>query len=44
VDKIITCNNTPHLCLFAKKDIKAGEEILYYYGVKDQPWHAEVPL
>ena len=25
---------TPHLCLFAARDLEAGEQILYDYGVK----------
>ena len=30
------------LCLFAKQDIKAGEELRYFYGDENLPWHAEV--
>lgn len=38
----IVIGNTPHLCLFATRDIECGEEILYFYGLKDQPWYPEV--
>jgi len=34
-------NSVPTLCLFATKDIPAGTEILYDYGVK-VPWEFEV--
>jgi len=33
--------SVPTLCLFAIRDIKAGTEILYDYGVK-VPWEFEV--
>lgn len=36
--KIVTYQ-TPYLCLFATEDIKAGQEILYFYGRTDQPWY-----
>ncbi|KAK6490704.1 hypothetical protein HHUSO_G5333 [Huso huso] len=36
----IEVNNTPHLCLFAVIDIKAGEEITYDYGGLDLPWRS----
>ena len=32
-------NTHKHLCLFALKNIKANEEILYWYGEEDLPWH-----
>jgi len=41
MDKVLSFKK-PHLCLFAKKDILPGEEILYFYGVMDQPWYKEV--
>lgn len=28
----------PYLCLFAIRDIKEHEEILYDYGIKNLPW------
>ena len=34
--------NVPHLCLFAIKDIDIGEEIVYFYGVDNLPWHERV--
>jgi SET domain-containing protein len=30
--KIIVCNGYPRLCLFALRDIDAGEELRYDYG------------
>ncbi|KAK6485791.1 hypothetical protein HHUSO_G11666, partial [Huso huso] len=33
-------NKSPHLCLFAVTDIKAGEEITYDYGGLDLPWRS----
>ena len=33
-----------HLCLFALKNIKADEEILYWYGEEDLPWHFYLDL
>ena len=32
----------PHLCLFAIRDIKQGEELLYDYGVDNLPWMNQV--
>ncbi|XP_069105783.1 N-lysine methyltransferase KMT5A-like [Argopecten irradians] len=31
-------NETPHLCLYAAKQITPGEEIRYDYGVTNLPW------
>ena len=42
MEKIVLIGNIPHLCLFATRDIEHGEEILYFYGLKDQPWYPEV--
>ncbi|KAJ8023168.1 N-lysine methyltransferase KMT5A-B [Holothuria leucospilota] len=37
--KVIPDNKgQPALCLFAHRDIIAGEELLYDYGIKDLPW------
>ncbi|XP_054862388.1 uncharacterized protein LOC118469710 [Amphiprion ocellaris] len=36
--KTIAVTGIPHLCLFALKDIKPGEEITYNYGDSDWPW------
>ena len=35
-------NNKPILCLFATRNINAGEEILYDYGQKNYPWEKKV--
>ena len=37
VMKIVEVDNTPHLCIFATKDIEA-EELRYDYGVSNLPW------
>ncbi|XP_016114813.1 uncharacterized protein [Sinocyclocheilus grahami] len=39
--KKIDVNGKPHLCLFALKDIKGGEEITYDYGGDDCPWRTQ---
>ena len=38
VMKIVEVDNNPHLCIFATKDIEAGEELRYDYGVPNLPW------
>jgi hypothetical protein len=35
--KLIIDDGTPHLCLYATKTIKIGEQLLYDYG--DDPSH-----
>lgn len=40
--KKIEVEGKPHLCLFALKDIKDGEEITYDYGGGDCPWRMQV--
>ncbi|KAL4009077.1 hypothetical protein ACER0C_002929 [Sarotherodon galilaeus] len=40
--RTITVNGQPHLCLFAIKDIKPGEEITYNYGDSYWPWRVKV--
>ncbi|GAA6102188.1 uncharacterized protein LOC125141181 isoform X1 [Tachysurus ichikawai] len=40
--KKIEVDRRPHLCLFALKDIKQGQEITYDYGGTDWPWHSKV--
>lgn len=42
--RTITVNGKPHLCLFAIKDIKPGEEITYNYGDSDWPWRVKVHI
>lgn len=39
--KVIKHEKSTFLCLFAKRDIKGGDEIRYDYGVKDLPWRAK---
>jgi SET domain-containing protein len=39
---VTTHNNKPILCLFATREINAGEEILYDYGEKNYPWENKV--
>ncbi|XP_069109191.1 N-lysine methyltransferase KMT5A-A-like [Argopecten irradians] len=34
-------NGAPHLCLYATKPIKSGDEIRYDYGVSNLPWRVE---
>lgn len=36
--KLINVEGENHLCLFAVKDIPAGSELRYNYGVEDAPW------
>lgn len=38
--KILDVDGKPHLCLFAIKDIDAGEEISYDYGGHNLPWRS----
>ncbi|XP_026119128.1 uncharacterized protein LOC113098313 [Carassius auratus] len=40
--KTIIVNETPHLCLFAVRDITAGEELTYNYGDSNWAWRAQV--
>ncbi|XP_048854576.1 uncharacterized protein LOC125722457 isoform X2 [Brienomyrus brachyistius] len=40
--KVIKVDGRPHLCLFALRDIKEGEEITYDYGTNDWPWREKV--
>lgn len=39
--KKIQLSDSHHLCLFAVQDISVGEEVLYFYGEKDLPWHED---
>lgn len=34
----------PYLCLFALRDIQPQEELLYFYGISDQPWYEKVKI
>ncbi|CAL8291717.1 unnamed protein product [Gadus morhua 'NCC'] len=40
--KRIDFAGSTHLCLFALKDIKEGEEIAYNYGGEDCPWRKQI--
>jgi SET domain-containing protein len=31
--KVVEVNKTPHVCLFASRDLEMGEQITYNYGV-----------
>ena len=42
VMKKVEVDGSPHLCLFALRDIAVDEEIRYDYGVNDLPWRLEV--
>lgn len=43
VMKLIVSNGTPHLCLYAMRDISANEEICYNYGPGNHyPWRQKV--
>lgn len=38
VMRLLVMDNYPRLCLFANRDIKAGEELRYDYGEFNLPW------
>ncbi|XP_067310638.1 uncharacterized protein [Pseudorasbora parva] len=40
--KVVTVNNSPHLCLFAICDIFPGEEVTYNYGPSEWPWRSQM--
>lgn len=40
--KCLNLQGKPHLCLFATRDIRSGEEITYNYGDSDWPWRSKV--
>jgi hypothetical protein len=39
--KLVPFDNTPHLCLFATKDIAPHTELRYNYGIEDLPWREQ---
>ncbi|XP_063048676.1 uncharacterized protein LOC134442436, partial [Engraulis encrasicolus] len=39
--KCLNLQGKPHLCLFATRDIRSGEEITYNYGDSDWPWRSK---
>lgn len=41
--KTICVDGKPHLCLFATRNICAGEEITYNYGDSEWPWRCSTP-
>ena len=40
--RTVVLNGKRRLCLFALKEIKVNEEIVYDYGVDDLPWRKQV--
>lgn len=40
--KIVMEERLPHLCFFASKNIRAGDELRYDYGIADLPWRKKV--
>lgn len=40
--QLVMVRSRPHLAVFAKRNIKEGEEILYDYGVPSLPWRKNV--
>lgn len=42
--KKVEYEGTPHLCLFALKEIALGEEITFNYGNSSYPWRSRVSL
>ena len=43
--KLLYVDSNPHLAIFAIRQIHAGEEVRYDYGVEDLPWrHAKGKL
>ena len=40
--KMVVVDGKPSLCLFAIRDIKSGEELLYDYGMNNLPWNVKV--
>ncbi|XP_048861690.1 uncharacterized protein LOC125729875 isoform X20 [Brienomyrus brachyistius] len=42
--KVVDVEGSPHLCLFAVRDILSGEEINYNYGDSDWPWRRQVAV
>ena len=37
--RIVSHKGEPRICIFAKRDIQEGDEILYDYGVSTLPWN-----
>ncbi|XP_052692480.1 N-lysine methyltransferase KMT5A-like isoform X3 [Crassostrea angulata] len=42
VMRLLVTENYPRLCLFANRDIKAGEELRYDYGEANLPWRQKL--
>jgi hypothetical protein len=42
--RIIDVDSSPRLCLFAKRHMVAGQQVLYNYGVKNLPFNDQVCL
>jgi len=44
VTKVLSVDGKPHLCIFAIRDMKSGEQVLYDYGVAKLPFTDLVSL
>ncbi|KAK2834588.1 hypothetical protein Q7C36_015289 [Tachysurus vachellii] len=42
--KIISLEGKPHLCLFASRGIRPGEELTYNYGDSEFPWRSKLQV
>lgn len=42
--KLVKVGGTSHLAIFATRNIKAGEQVLYDYGVSSLPWRMAVSI
>ena len=40
--QLVKVRGKPHLVVFAKRNIKKGEEVLYDYGVPSLPWRKNI--
>jgi len=40
--RVVEFNKTPHLAVYATRNISPNEEICFDYGVKDLPWRNKV--
>lgn len=36
--KVIEIDGVPHVCFFASRDMNAGEELLFDYGIRNLPF------
>jgi len=42
--QVVGVDGTPHICLFATKDVEAGDQVLYDYGPKELPFTDKVRI